>query len=70
MFDKFEALMNKYLTPLANKMDKQVHLSAIKKINGCLNTITNHWQFLFDSRSYPKHDWCKTSCISLDLKES
>ena len=31
MFDKFEALMNKYLTPLANKMDKQVHLSAIKK---------------------------------------
>lgn len=31
MFDKFEAFMNKYLTPLANKMDKQVHLSAIKK---------------------------------------
>lgn len=31
MFDKFEAFMNKYLTPLANKMDKQVHLSAVKK---------------------------------------
>lgn len=31
MFDKFEAFMSKYLTPLANKMDKQVHLSAIKK---------------------------------------
>ena len=31
MFDKFEAFMNKYLTPIANKMDKQVHLSAIKK---------------------------------------
>ena len=29
MFDKFEAFMNKYLTPIANKMDKQVHLSAI-----------------------------------------
>lgn len=31
MFEKFEAFMNKYLTPLANKMDKQVHLSAVKK---------------------------------------
>ena len=31
MFDKFEAFMNKYLTPIANRMDKQVHLSAIKK---------------------------------------
>lgn len=31
MFDKFEKFMNKYLTPIANKMDKQVHLSAVKK---------------------------------------
>jgi len=31
MFSKFEAFMNKYLTPIANKMDKQVHLSAVKK---------------------------------------
>ena len=31
MFDKFEAFMNKYLTPIANKMDKQRHLSAVKK---------------------------------------
>lgn len=31
MFEKFENFMNKYLTPLANKMDKQVHLSAVKK---------------------------------------
>lgn len=31
MFDKFEAFMNKYLAPIANKMDKQIHLSAIKK---------------------------------------
>ena len=31
MFDKFEAFMSKYLTPLANKMDKQIHLSAVKK---------------------------------------
>ncbi len=31
MFNKFETFMNKYLTPLANKMDKQVHLSAVKK---------------------------------------
>lgn len=31
MFDKFEAFMNKYMTPLANKMDKEVHLSAVKK---------------------------------------
>ncbi|MFD2729398.1 PTS sugar transporter subunit IIC [Enterococcus camelliae] len=31
MFDKFESFMNKYLTPIANKMDKQIHLSAIKK---------------------------------------
>lgn len=31
MFNAFESFMTKYLTPLANKMDKQVHLSAIKK---------------------------------------
>lgn len=31
MFDKFEAFMSKYFTPLADKMDKQVYLSAIKK---------------------------------------
>jgi PTS system cellobiose-specific IIC component len=31
MFDKFEAFMSKYFTPLANKMDKNVYLSAIKK---------------------------------------
>lgn len=31
MFSKFESFMTKYLTPLANKMDKQVHLSAVKK---------------------------------------
>lgn len=31
MFDKFESFMNKYLAPLANKMDKEAHLSAIKK---------------------------------------
>lgn len=31
MYEKFELLMKKYLVPLANKMDKQVHLSAVKK---------------------------------------
>lgn len=31
MFSAFESFMTKYLTPLANKMDKQVHLSAVKK---------------------------------------
>lgn len=31
MFKKFEQFMNKYLTPIAQKMDKQHHLSAIKK---------------------------------------
>ncbi|MDR2976368.1 MAG: PTS transporter subunit EIIC [Streptococcaceae bacterium] len=31
MFDKFEGWMQKYIVPIANKMDKQVHLSAIKK---------------------------------------
>jgi len=31
MFDRFEAFMSKYFTPLANKMDKNVYLSAIKK---------------------------------------
>lgn len=31
MFTAFESFMNKYLTPIANKMDKQRHLSAIKK---------------------------------------
>lgn len=31
MFKKFEAFMNKYLTPIAKKMDNQPQLSAIKK---------------------------------------
>lgn len=31
MFEQFEKFMNKYFTPLANLMDKEVHLSAIKK---------------------------------------
>lgn len=31
MFKKFENFMNKYLVPIANKMDQQPHLSAIKK---------------------------------------
>lgn len=31
MFKAFENFMNKWLTPLAKKMDKQQHLSAIKK---------------------------------------
>ncbi|MGL5417761.1 MAG: PTS sugar transporter subunit IIC [Clostridium sp.] len=31
MFAKFEVFMNKWLTPIAKKMDKQQHLSAIKK---------------------------------------
>ena len=30
MFKKFEELMNKYLMPIAHKVDKQRHLSAIK----------------------------------------
>lgn len=30
MFEKFEALMNKYLMPIAHKVDKQRHLSVIK----------------------------------------
>ncbi len=31
MFSSFEAFMNKYFTPVANWMDKNVYLSAIKK---------------------------------------
>lgn len=31
MFSSFERFMNKYFTPIANKMDQQIHLSAIKK---------------------------------------
>ncbi len=31
MFDKFERWMKKYITPIANKMDNQIHLSAVKK---------------------------------------
>lgn len=43
MFNKFEAFMNKYLTPIANKMDKQRHLSAVKKSHGCHDSIVDHW---------------------------
>ena len=31
LFEKFENLMNKTLVPVAHKMDKQPHLSAVKK---------------------------------------
>lgn len=52
MFDKFRAFMNKYLTPLANKMDKQVHLSAIKKSMVALTPLLIIGSFCLDSRSY------------------
>lgn len=31
MMNKFETFMSKYLTPIANKMDQNRYLSAIKK---------------------------------------
>ncbi len=31
MFTGFEAFMQRYITPIANKMDKQPHLNAVKK---------------------------------------
>ena len=31
MYSKFENIMKMYLAPLADKMDKEVHLSAVKK---------------------------------------
>ena len=33
MFNKFEAFMNKWLMPIAQKVDKQRHLSAIKAVS-------------------------------------
>ena len=42
MYSKFENFMKKYLAPLADKMDKEVHLSAVKKGNGCNDTIVNY----------------------------
>lgn len=41
MYSKFENFMKKYLAPLADKMDKEVHLSAVKS-NGCNDTIVNY----------------------------
>ena len=70
MFDKFEAFMNKYLTPLANKMDKQVHLSAVKKAMVAMTPLLIYWEFLFDSRSYSKYDWRKQPSITMDFKQS
>lgn len=31
MFDKFEAFMNRYFTPVADWMDRNIYLSAVKK---------------------------------------
>ncbi|GAA0742326.1 PTS sugar transporter subunit IIC [Clostridium oceanicum] len=31
MFEKFERIMNKYLTPVANKIDSQPHLNSVKR---------------------------------------
>lgn len=42
MYSKFENFMKKYLAPLADKMDKEVHLSAVKKSNGCNDAIVNY----------------------------
>ncbi|NYC52891.1 cellobiose-specific phosphotransferase system component IIC [Clostridium beijerinckii] len=53
MFNKFEAFMSKYLAPLANKMDKEIHLSAIKKAMVALMPLLIIGSFLFDSRSHP-----------------
>ena len=46
--------MTKYQHHLLNKMDKQVHLSAVKKSIVCINTIVNYWRsFCFNSRAIP-----------------
>ncbi len=40
MFAKFEALMNKYIMPIAHKVDKQPHLSAIKSAMVAMTPFT------------------------------
>ena len=40
MFDKFEKFMNKYFMPLAHKVDKQRHLSAIKSAMVAMTPFT------------------------------
>ncbi|MCH4287434.1 MULTISPECIES: hypothetical protein [Erysipelotrichaceae] len=40
MFKKFEAFMNKWLMPIAHKVDKQPHLSAIKSSMVALTPFT------------------------------
>ena len=59
MMKKFESFMEKYLTPIANKMDNQVHLSAVKKAMVAMTPLLLIGSFLFDSRSNSKYDWRK-----------
>ena len=46
MFKKFEAVMNKYLMPIAHKVDKQRHLSAIKAAMVAMTPFTILGSFL------------------------
>nr|WP_322387317.1 hypothetical protein [Clostridium perfringens] len=46
MFAKFEAFMNKYLMPFAQKVDKQRHLSSIKAAMVAMTPFTILGSFL------------------------
>lgn len=48
LFGKFEAIVRKYLMPIANKIDKQPHLSAVKKGMVVLTPV-----LLLGSLAYP-----------------
>lgn len=65
-FDKFEDLLNRYLGPIAEKMDKQPHLSAVKKSYGCYDAAAAYRFVLPYSLCYPQHDRREQPSVCLD----
>ena len=69
MYSKFENFMKKYLAPLADKMDKEVHLSAVKKAMVAMTPLLIIGSFCLNPRSNSKYDWRKTCNFSMDLSK-
>ena len=57
--EKFESFMEKYLTPIANKMDNQVHLSAVKKAMVAMTPLLLIGSFCLIPEAIPNMIWRK-----------
>ena len=69
MYSKFENFMKKYLAPLADKMDKEVHLSAVKKAMVAMTPLLIIGSFCLIPEAIPNMIGEKSCNFSMDLNK-